>query len=99
MTREDATRFILEAKQAKGLTFEAIARAVGRHVVWTTAALLGQASMSKEEAHSAIQVLGLEQDVALALQSFPMKGSLEASVPVDPLLYRLHELLKSTALR
>jgi cyanate lyase len=92
MTREDATRFILEAKQAKGLTFEAIARAVGRHVVWTTAALLGQASMSKEEAHSAIQVLGLEQDVALALQSFPMKGSLEASVPVDPLLYRLHEI-------
>jgi cyanate lyase len=92
MTREGATRVILEAKQAKGLTFDAIARAVGRHVVWTTAALLGQATMSKVEAHKAIECLDLEQNVALALQTFPMKGSLDATVPVDPLIYRLHEI-------
>ena len=49
MTRQEATEKILQAKQERGLAFEEIARAVGRHKVWTTAALLGQATMSKEE--------------------------------------------------
>jgi cyanate lyase len=31
-------------------------------------------------------------DVVDALQDFPMKGSLDREVPVDPLLYRLHEI-------
>jgi cyanate lyase len=82
----------IEAKQAKGLTFEDIAQAVGRHVVWTTTALFGQASMSKEEASRAVECLGLGVDVAGALQSFPTKGSLGVAVPVDPLIYRLHEI-------
>ena len=46
MTREEATAKILEVKQTKGLTWEEIATAVGRHTVWTTAALLGQHPMS-----------------------------------------------------
>jgi cyanate lyase len=33
---------------------------VGRHNVWVTAALLGQATMSKEEAQKASTALGLE---------------------------------------
>src|SRR5262245_45327718 len=41
MTREQATEAIVAAKQKKGLTFEAIAKAVGRHKVWVTAALFG----------------------------------------------------------
>jgi cyanate lyase len=92
MTRGEATRLILEAKRAKGLTFENIGRAVGRHTVWTTAALLGQASMSNEEASRAVECLGLGRDVAEALQDFPMKGSLASVTPVDPLIYRLQEI-------
>ena len=92
MTRREATGLILEAKRAKGLTFEEVARAVGRHRVWTTAALLGQASMSKEEAERAVACLGLGADVAAALQEYPTKGSLDTTVPVDPLIYRLHEI-------
>ena len=38
MVRDEATKQILEAKQAKGLTWEEIATSVGRHAVWTTAA-------------------------------------------------------------
>ena len=41
MTRSDATQMILERKRQKGLSFEAIAKAVGRHKVWVTAALMG----------------------------------------------------------
>jgi cyanate lyase len=92
MTREEATQRILEAKQKKGVSFEEIAQAVGRHKVWTTAALLGQAPMSKEESERAVERLGLGADVAEALRQIPSKGSLDAPVPVDPLIYRFHEI-------
>ena len=92
MTRREATNLILEAKRAKGVTFTEIAAAVKRHQAWTTAALLGQASMSAEEADSAVTYLGLPTEVSAALQECPTKGSLEGPVPVDPLIYRLHEI-------
>jgi cyanate lyase len=92
ITRAEATAHILAAKHAKSLTFEAIAKAVGRHKVWVTAALMGQATMSVEEANAAAQVLGLGPEVAQALQEIPLKGSLDSTVPVDPLIYRFHEI-------
>jgi len=57
MQRSEATQKILAAKQQKGLTFEAIAKAVGRHKVWVTSALLGQSTMSAEEAQKATAAL------------------------------------------
>jgi cyanate lyase len=92
MPRAEATQKILAAKQQKGLTFEAIAKAVGRHKVWVTSALLGQSTMSAEEAQKAASVLGLGPDVATALQQIPTKGSVGETVPVDPLIYRFHEI-------
>ena len=98
ITKKEATAKILEAKQAKGLTWEEIARAVGRHKIWTTAALLGQHPMSKEEAEKAVKVLalgeGVAQQVAAALQEFPTRGSLDSPVPVDPTIYRFYELIQ-----
>ena len=92
ITRAQATEKILAAKKAKGLTFDAIAAAVGRHKVWVTAALMGQATMSADEANAVARVLGLDPEVAEALQDMPMKGSLDSAVPVDPLIYRFHEI-------
>ena len=92
MNRVEATERILAAKKQKGLTFEAIAKAVGRHKVWVTAALMGQATMSAEEAQKAAAVLGLGPEVAAALQEIPTKGSVGQTVPVDPLIYRFHEI-------
>ncbi len=92
MKRAEATDKILDAKRRKGLTFEAIARAVGRHKVWVTSALLGQSTMSAEEATKAVEILGLGPDVAAALQEMPTKGSVGQAVPVDPLIYRFHEI-------
>jgi cyanate lyase len=92
VTRQEATALILQAKRAKELTFQQIAEEVGRHKVWTTAALLGQASMSKDEAEKAVACLGLGPEVSATLQECPTKGSLDATVPVDPLIYRLHEI-------
>jgi cyanate lyase len=60
--------------------------------VWVTSALLGQATMSKEEAQKTVELLGLGGDVAAALQEMPSKGSVGQTVPVDPLIYRFHEI-------
>ena len=92
MTRAEATAKILAAKQEKELTFDAIALAVGRHKVWVTSALLGQSTMSAEEAQKVVAVLGLGPEVAAALQEIPTKGSVGQTVPVDPLIYRFHEI-------
>jgi cyanate lyase len=92
MDRAEATQKILEAKRERGITFEAIAHEVGRHKEWTTSALYGQATMSPEEAERTAAVLGLGADIVQALQVYPTKGSLPEPVPVDPLLYRFHEI-------
>jgi cyanate lyase len=92
MTRAEATERILAAKKQKGLTFEAIAKAVGRHKVWVTSALYGQATMSSEEAQKAVAVLGLGPEMAATLQEIPSKGSVGQTAPVDPLIYRFHEI-------
>jgi cyanate lyase len=92
VSRQEATAMILEAKEAKSLTFDALAQAVGRHPVWVAAAIYGQATMNAQEAASLTQQLGLVPEVADALTRIPMKGSLDTAVPVDPLIYRFHEI-------
>ncbi|KXH84091.1 cyanase [Sporosarcina sp. HYO08] len=93
-TRETATEAILLSKRDKGLTFDDIAEVVGRHPVWVASAIMGQAAMNAEETHALIEFLELDPSIAEALQEFPMKGSLDESIPVDPLLYRFHEILQ-----
>ncbi len=92
MKREEATQAILEAKKEKGATWEEIGTAVGAHKIWVTSALLGQNSMSEEQAEKACSFLGLDGLIGKALQECPMKGDLDAAVPVDPLIYRFHEI-------
>jgi cyanate lyase len=92
ISREELTSRILDAQRAKNLTFEALAQAIGRHPVWTAAACYGQATCSAAEAATLLDLLGLEQTLAPILQEPPLKGSLEQQVPVDPLIYRFHEI-------
>jgi cyanate lyase len=92
MNKAEATAQLLAAKKAKGLTFEQIAEAVNRDKVWVAAAIMGQATMSADEANATVMALGLGPEVADALQEIPMKGALESTVPVDPLIYRFHEI-------
>ena len=90
--RAELTARILDAKRAKNLTFEFLAKAIGRHPVWTAAACYGQASCSAEEAKTLLGLLGLEAELAPILQEPPFKGSIDQDVPVDPLVYRFHEI-------
>jgi cyanate lyase len=92
MNRTECAEAIVEAKQRKGVTFQELADAVDHHVVWTTAAIMGQATMEEAEAKRLAAALDLGPDVVVALQQVPTKGSLSTTVPVDPLIYRLHEI-------
>jgi len=93
MKRTDVTEMVVMAKIKKGLSWAKIAKAVGQSKEWTTAALLGQMQMTKQQAEAAGKLLGLPADAMLLLQQVPYKGSLPTAVPTDPLIYRFYELV------
>ncbi len=93
MTRPDVTEMVMMSKIKKGLTWEKIAETVGQSKEWTTAALLRQMQMTKEQATKAGELLGLPEDAVLLLQQVPYKGSLPTAVPTDPLIYRWYEIV------
>ena len=93
MTRSDVTEMVMMAKIKKGLSWARIAKAVGQSKEWTTAALLGQMQMTKQQAEAAGKLLGLPADAVLLLQQVPYKGSLPTAVPTDPLIYRWYEIV------
>ncbi len=84
---------ILAIKQAKGLTWAALAAQLGHAPVWTCAACLGQMSMTAETAAKAGRLLDLHEDEVVLLQAIPYRGSLPTQVPTDPLIYRFYELV------
>jgi len=92
MSKEMMTAKILEAKATKGVTWEALSEAIGMSPVFTTSACLGMNSMSEEMASAACKILGLDKSVATALQVCPKKAWGD-SVPQDPLIYRLYEVV------
>lgn len=94
MTREELTEKIVTTKIAKGLKWSEIADAVGLSKEWTTAALLGQMSMSSEQASAAGEKLGLSEEEILLLTTVPYRGSLGQTVPTDALLYRFYEIIQ-----
>jgi cyanate lyase len=93
MTRTDVTEIIVMSRLKKGLTWAKLAKAIGQSKEWTTAALLGQMQMTKEQATTAGKLLGLPPDAVLLLQQVPYKGSLPTAVPTDPLIYRWYEIV------
>jgi cyanate lyase len=93
LKRSDVTEMVVMAKIRKGITWSKLAKAVGQSKEWTTAALLGQMQMTKQQAEAAGKVLGLPADAVLLLQQVPYKGSLPTAVPTDPLIYRFYELV------
>ena len=93
LSRNDVTELIVMARLKKGLTWAKLAKAIGQSKEWTTAALLGQMQMTKEQAEKAGKLLDLPADAVLLLQQVPYKGSLPTAVPTDPLIYRFYELV------
>jgi cyanate lyase len=82
------------ARLAKGLTWQELADAIDRPVVWTTSALLGQHPIPAELGEVLIEMLGLAESVIPLLAAVPMRGGLPTAVPTDPTIYRFYEALQ-----
>ena len=94
MTRDEITRQIIAARLTKGLTWQQLADAIGKPVVWTTAALLGQHPIPPDDGHKLVELLGLDESAVPVLAAVPMRGGLPTAVPTDPTIYRFYEALQ-----
>ena len=93
MARSDLTQKILTTKLKKKLTWTALADKVGKSKVWSTAALLGQMPLSKDEAERVAGILELNEDEVALLQVVPNRGT-DKAIPIDPTIYRFYELIQ-----
>jgi len=93
MTRDEVTRLILSNKRRKQLSWAQLAEAAGQSKEWTTAALMGQMSLTADQAGKVGAMLDLTEEAVEMLQAVPYKGSLPTTVPTDPLIYRFYELV------
>ena len=94
MTRDEITQQIVAARVAKELTWQQLADAIGKPVVWTTSALLGQQPIPPDLGSTLVETLGLDQSVVPVLAAVPMRGGLPTAVPTDPTIYRFYEALQ-----
>jgi cyanate lyase len=90
----EVTETILRAKADRGLTFAALAEAVGCSPVFLAAVCYRQASATAGQAEKLLLALGLDPGWQAELTSCPVKGGLMPTVPLDPLLYRFYEILQ-----
>jgi cyanate lyase len=93
MNRLDVTEKIVATKVAKGIKWSDVAAKVGLSKEWTTAACLGQMTLTPQQAGIVGEIFGLSDAEAKWLQVVPYKGSLPTQVPTDPLIYRFYELV------
>lgn len=93
MTREDVTDLIYSAKVQKGIKWADVSKKLKLSKEWTTAACLGQMTLTKEQATIIGKIFGLPAEAVALLQVVPYKGSLRSSVPTDPLIYRWYEIV------
>lgn len=92
--KTDLGQRILVAKRALGLSWAAVAEALGQSPVWCCAACLGQMSMPPEIAARAAALFDLSSAEQGVLEQIPYRGALPPGPPTDPLIYRFHELVQ-----
>ncbi|KAG6815110.1 Cyanate hydratase, partial [Arthromyces matolae] len=84
---------LFEAKARKGLSFDAIGKALSKDEVWVAAAFYGQAKFSQEDFGKLSEVLDISTaDLVSPLGDhwWPNRG-LGPIPPTDPVIYRLYE--------
>jgi cyanate lyase len=93
MTREDVTDLIYSAKVQKGIKWADVSKKLKLSKEWTTAACLGQMTLTKAQADIVAKIFDLPKEATQLLQAVPYKGSLPTAVPTDPLIYRWYEIV------
>ncbi|MFH8410145.1 cyanase [Streptomyces sp. NPDC018019] len=84
----------VEAKVRKDLSWQQIADAAGLSVAFVTAAVLGQHALPEASAMAVAELLDLDSDDRMFLQTIPTRGSIPGGIPTDPTIYRFYEMLQ-----
>jgi len=91
-----SSQTLFEGKAAKGLTFEAIAKELDRSEVAVAALFYGQAQASPEDVEKLSKLLGADHALLTKqLLGFPDRGRAGPMPPVEPLIYRLYEIVQN----
>ena len=87
---------LFEAKAAKNLTFEDIAKQLGRNEVAVAAIFYGQAQTTSEDAEKLADILGVDKSqLGKQLAGYPFRGQVMDMPPKEPLIYRLYEIVQN----
>jgi cyanate lyase len=93
MSIPEYTEVLLQAKAVKNITFDAIGKELGRDKTWVATCFMGQASASREEAEKIVRMLNVSAEIIPQMIECRNKGAVGQPVPIDPLIYRLYELV------
>ena len=87
---------LFEAKAKKKVTFEAIAKELGRDEVAVAALFYGQAKASPEDIKKLSEYFDLDHATLDAqMTGFPDRGKSVEMPPREPLIYRLYEIVQN----
>ena len=87
---------LFEAKTIKGLSFEQIASHIGRSEVACAAIFYGQTPASAEDVDKLADLLQIPKTgLAQTVTGFPDRGRSGPMPPVEPLIYRLYEIVQN----
>lgn len=87
---------LFEAKAAKNLTFEDIAKQLGRNEVAVAAIFYGQAQTTSEDVEKLAEILGVDKSkLSMQLAGYPFRGQVMDMPPKEPLIYRLYEIVQN----
>lgn len=87
---------LFEAKKKKNLSFETIAKHIGRDEVAVAALFYGQAKASEEDVKKLSELLEVDHATLQSqLYAWPDRGQTMDMPPKEPLIYRLYEIVQN----
>ncbi|MBF9058005.1 cyanase [Rhodobacterales bacterium HKCCSP123] len=92
MDKDDVAAMVLAAKKRLGLSWAEIAVKTGLSPVFTHSAAMGMNSMPEQAAKNLVAALELPDEAVSVLMDYPTKVW-EQTVPTDPCIYRLYEIV------
>ena len=92
MDRNSALEAIRNARAARGITYEDLAKKIGsKDATYLAAALHGQHRLNAEEAKKLAEIVGVDIQTAMVTTAMPLRS--EFPLTTDPFKYRLMELV------
>lgn len=92
MEKDDIAVLVIARKRELELSWADIAAGIGMSPVWTHSAAMGMQAMPKDKAEALVTLLELPTEAVTILQESPTKVW-EQTVPTDPCIYRLYEIV------